>query len=100
MRASVVYHTHSDFSLSAVRWSASVDTSFTLRGVDEQGELRLDPDSTPSEKTVRRLVDRTDDELNHCRVLSSGPEINADMGIGGALDLDDEYNDDIARVGH
>jgi hypothetical protein len=92
-RADRVYHTHSDFSLSAVHWSGKKE-SYIIRGVDGEGKLRLEValwkrnDDSSSSTTVLPFGQRS--ELQHCDLHPSGLD-----GLGYVLDLDDEYHDDL-----
>jgi hypothetical protein len=75
LRAEQVYHTASDFSLSAVRWSSTPKQSWTIQGVvvgNNNGTtttttLRLKEDwSSSADEFPPRLIDRVGDELNYC----------------------------------
>jgi hypothetical protein len=94
LQAERVYHTHSDFSLSAVHWNHQIE-SHSIQGVDGNGSLQLvDAPWRQGSNTVRPLVERTKDAMLHCDLQQSGLG-----GIGFVLDLDDEYHDDLLDDG-
>jgi hypothetical protein len=86
-----VYHTHSDFSESAVHWSGA--KSHAIQGVDGQGQLLLEkegeePSSGISTSRILPLSERANPK--HCDLQPSGLD-----GLGYVFDLDDEYHDDL-----
>lgn len=84
-RAKVIYHTNSDFSRSAARWSQCQD-SYTIGGIDERsGTLLLTKDRWGDEN-VAPLSERRTDALRNCNVN--------DYGIGQVFNLDDGLHDD------
>jgi hypothetical protein len=88
-QAEAVYHTHSDFSLSAVHWSSgNTKESYTIRGIDSLGALRLEADQQRPLQPILPLSQRT--EVQHCQLYPSGLD-----GLGYVMDLDDEYHDDL-----
>jgi hypothetical protein len=107
LHAKHVYHTHSDFSLSAAHWNRNgQQASYTIRGIDKATK-RLDlslppwisvptainnttnmfPNQPQKTSLVLPLSDRTMEQLFHCDLYPSG--LN---GIANVLDLDDEYH--------
>lgn len=65
LRAKHVYHTHSDFSLSAIHWNEI--PSMTIQGVDpETDRLQLTAEYWRVDAPTPRLVDRSQKELNYC----------------------------------
>jgi hypothetical protein len=88
-----IFHTHSDFSLSAVHWSG-IKESFSIRGVNPHtGELRFEEEAARKPSTRRMIIlplsQRTELQLQNCHLAPSGLD-----GIGYTMDLDDEYHDD------
>lgn len=63
--AKKVWHTHSDFSLSAIHWM-NVESK-TITGVDESGDLQLIDESWRREPLAPPLVDRRKEDLTNCR---------------------------------
>jgi hypothetical protein len=57
LKANQVYHTHSDFSISAVHWTNKESKSIV--GVDAAGVLQLTDESYRVDGETTRLVDRT-----------------------------------------
>ena len=89
-QAKVIYHTHSDFSRSAARWSQCQD-SYTIGGIEERsGTLILTKDRWGDEH-VAPLSERSEDALLNCN--------GHDNSIGQAFDLDDGIHDDHDVVG-
>jgi hypothetical protein len=82
LTAKQVYHTHSDFSTSAVLWmgtslvakKGAADTTNIFRsrvidGIDiETGNLRLAEEPWIGHYPAERLVDRSADALQHCHI--------------------------------
>ncbi|CAB9531212.1 expressed unknown protein [Seminavis robusta] len=65
LKAKSVYHTFSDFSLSAVHWQGT--WSRTFDGIDEEtGNLILLEENWVVDGATPRLVDRTKEDLNNC----------------------------------
>jgi hypothetical protein len=65
LRAKQVYHTHSDFSLSAIHWNEIA--SKTIQGIDNiTGKLILTDESWRIDTSMPRLVDRVGDQLKNC----------------------------------
>jgi hypothetical protein len=64
LKAKKVWHTHSDFSLSAIHWM-NIDSK-TIQGVDENGELDLWDESWRRDGETERLIDRGPENLR-CR---------------------------------
>lgn len=60
-----VWHTHSDFSLSAIHWM-NVESK-TIMGVDEAGELKLLDEPWIRETRPPRLKDRGPEDLVSCK---------------------------------
>jgi hypothetical protein len=107
LQAKRVYHTHSDFSLSAAHWNRNgQQASYTIRGIDTATKrlgLSLPPWvyfptaihtnnnrflNQPQEASfVLSLSDRTMEQLLHCDLHPSG--LN---DISNVLHLDDEYH--------
>ena len=93
-RAKVIYHTHSDFSRSAARWSQCQE-SYTIGGIEgRSGTLLLtkdlwwgDDNDNNNNNEVAPLSERSNDALLHCDIR--------DYGIGQAFDLDDGIHDDL-----
>ena len=86
-KAKQVYHTHSDFSLSAINWSGKDDNSYSIQGVSSEGDLSLEQRATAQTK-ILPLIQRA--ELKNCHIHPSGLD-----GISYAMDLDVEYHDDL-----
>jgi len=64
LRAEKVYHTFSDFSLSAVHWQGI--WSRTYDGLDEWGKLKLLEENWITDGESPRLIDRGDKDLRFC----------------------------------
>lgn len=60
-----VWHTHSDFSLSAIHWM-NIESK-TIMGVDENGTLKLVDEPWRREEVMPPLVDRGPDQLENCK---------------------------------
>lgn len=82
-QAKNVYHTHSDFSRSATRWSR-ISSSYTIAGLSTNRTLLLKHDKDDKEPFSQRT------QLQHCDLQSSGLD-----GLGYVLNLDDEVHDDL-----
>ncbi len=82
-KAQTVYHTHSDFSRSATRWSQT-KSSYTILGHDEHGTMTWKQDQDENVPFRQRT------KLQNCELQSSGLD-----GVGYVLDLDDEMHDDL-----
>eukprot|EP00541_Cyclophora_tenuis_P012820 CAMPEP_0116540572 /NCGR_PEP_ID=MMETSP0397-20121206/24_1 /TAXON_ID=216820 /ORGANISM="Cyclophora tenuis, Strain ECT3854" /LENGTH=199 /DNA_ID=CAMNT_0004064463 /DNA_START=60 /DNA_END=659 /DNA_ORIENTATION=+ len=66
LNAKHVYHTHSDFSLSAIHWN-DIDSK-TIQGINKAtGILEFSGAPWRVEGTMKPLVNRTDEELQHCK---------------------------------
>jgi hypothetical protein len=88
LRADHVYHTHSDFSLSAIHWNEI--NSKTIKGImPESGELEFSDEAWRVDEPMPRLVDRTGDELKNC------DKVTDDMGGLALADDDQSVTDDI-----
>jgi hypothetical protein len=90
LRADNVYHTHSDFSLSAIHWNEI--ESKTILGATESGELLLGDESWRVDEPMPRMVDRVGDELKNCDKetddVVGGMNVYMDDPVGGT-GLDD-----------
>jgi len=97
-QATTLYHTHSDFSRSAARWSHKDDHSYTIQGADNQsGTLILQvkrdhlwgvedtKDANGVTTVVLPLSERNREMLHNCDPMN---------GVGHVLDLDDHIHDD------
>ena len=92
LRAEHVYHTHSDFSLSAIHWN-EIDSK-TVNGIDRKtSALLLVDEHWRVETPMPRLVDRRGDELKNC------DKSQDDMGSKSGMD-DQDGNDDEIRKDH
>ena len=63
LRADHVYHTHSDFSLSAIHWNEV--HSMTIKGVNNS-RLQLSEEAWRVDEPMPRLVDRRQADLKYC----------------------------------
>ena len=87
--AKKVYHTHSDFSLSAIHWMGSdepdqqgdITWSRTIMGVSSNKELILERESWVTEPTMKRLVDRHGEELANCQTMANSWKTNNRMQL-------------------
>ncbi|KAG7352164.1 hypothetical protein IV203_008212 [Nitzschia inconspicua] len=67
VRAEQIYHTHSDFSLSAARWNRWQLGSWTIRGCSNGTSLLLQRDFQDVEDdVVPALAERTSSQLKYC----------------------------------
>jgi len=91
LMADKVYHTHSDFSLSAIHWNDI--ESKTIQGVDPSNKLQLSDESWRLESTMPPLVDRSGNGLAHCDIgpIPSGDDSPEDDFFGGPV-VDDQYD--------
>jgi hypothetical protein len=88
LRADHVYHTHSDFSLSAIHWN-EIDSK-TIKGINpESGELEFSDEAWRVDEPMPRLVDRTGDQLKNCDKMAD------DMGGLMLTDDDQSVTDDL-----
>lgn len=62
--ADVVWHTHSDFSLSAIHWM-NVESK-TIKGVDRTGNLKLIDEAFRTDDAMLPLKDRGPDDIKNC----------------------------------
>jgi hypothetical protein len=65
LSAKKVWHTHSDFSLSAIHWM-NIESK-TITGVDANGNLQLIDESWRRESLFAPLLDRTEENLANCK---------------------------------
>ena len=65
LSAKKVWHTHSDFSLSAIHWM-NIESK-TITGVDETGNLQLIDEAWRRESRSLPLKDRSKEYLSNCR---------------------------------
>ena len=88
--AKKVYHTHSDFSLSAIHWMGSdepdqhdkITWSRTIMGVNKESkELILEKEAFNTDQTMKKLVDRKGEEIANCRKASSSWKTNNRMNL-------------------
>jgi hypothetical protein len=63
--AELVWHTHSDFSLSAIHWMNV--NSKTIMGVDDTGNLKLKDEPWRTDPIMLPVRDRGPGELKNCR---------------------------------
>jgi hypothetical protein len=76
--ANQVWHTHSDFSLSAIHWM-NVD-SRTIKGVDPRtNKLKLIQEAFRTDDRMMPLKDRGPDDLKYC---AKHEETNKDLKKG------------------
>ena len=101
-----VYHTNSDFSMSAIRWGSVCGDieSYTIQGTtrlngdnNTSRQLILEPDdvnTAASNGTTITLPfsERDIYDLKNCDLRTSGLD-----GLRNVLDMDDEYHDDSLR---
>jgi hypothetical protein len=87
LNAKYIYHTHSDFSLSAARWNEEIE-SWTIKGTttdaltvgSNESKLLLIRDfDDPEEKKMPRLVDRVAEELKYCDPSNTAHKTKADQ---------------------
>ncbi|CAB9515099.1 expressed unknown protein [Seminavis robusta] len=79
--AKKVYHTHSDFSLSAIHWmgmdpvtNQDLTWSRTILEYDHKTkQLQFTPEQWMLDPVMKRLVDREGDELAHCGTWTKQP---------------------------
>ena len=92
LRADHVYHTHSDFSLSAIHWN-EIDSKTILGSNAESGELVLSEESWRIDEPMPRVVDRTGDELKICDQDTDdmGGYLTFDDAEGPIDDVDDAH---------
>lgn len=87
-QADSIYHTHSDFSSSAVRWSRNLK-SYVIGGLDETtSSLILKPEWESAANDMLPLSQRSEAQLQHC-------DLPALSSVGAAYDLDDALHDDL-----
>lgn len=88
-KAKTVYHTHSDFSASAARWSGTT-ASYEIEGLDDQNALILFKNQKTRDDGSKPFSKRSHILLKHCDVAPWKSN-----GLGYVLDLDDEMHDDL-----
>lgn len=65
-RAELVWHTHSDFSLSAIHWM-NVESK-TIKGIDHStGKLKMIDEAWRTDEIMKPLKDRGPDDLKNCQ---------------------------------
>jgi hypothetical protein len=98
LHADKVYHTHSDFSLSAIHWR-DVESK-TIQGVNGEGELILTDASWRVDEPMKRVVDRVGDERGSCDRMGDDEYMMFDDNEGVFDDVHDggyRYDDDEAN---
>ena len=83
-----VYHTHSDFSLSAIHWN-DIDSK-TIQGTNPQtGRLEFSRAPWRVETPAKPLVNRTEPEMKHCSgQFAEGADFMDDKLLGDDLASD------------
>jgi hypothetical protein len=100
-KARTVYHTHSDFSASASRWSrhcgrTANSSSYEIGGLDEWAVLIFKQDHGSNNNTQNNdAVVLPFSEKSHALLMHCDMAPSKSNGLGYVLDLDDEIHDDL-----